>query len=125
MKSLCLAHRISILFLPVLLFVLTFSIVSDGQSRRSKAAPKPSAKKSEKSVKVAKKEVKKDSRSAKKNDSRSAKKSDSRHSSAREKTVAKKGQRHIALNHLDWNIRVVVHAEGVGGRTVVSAVTTR
>jgi hypothetical protein len=56
------------------MFVLALGSSGTAQSRKSKAAPKPAAKKTAKSVKVAKKEVKKDSRTAKKESSRATSK---------------------------------------------------
>ena len=89
MKSMCSARRLSAIFIILLLFVAAASSDATAQ-RKSKPAAKPTAKKNEKSVKVAKKEVKKDSRSSKKSDSRNAKRSDSRNS--RDKSVAKRDQ---------------------------------
>src|SRR3982751_1796824 len=73
MKSMCSACRFPNLILTLLLFVLAFSTVTIAGPRRSKAHAKPVAKKSEKSVKVAKKEVK---RGRRETASRSSKKAD-------------------------------------------------
>ena len=89
MKSMCSARRLSAIFLILLLFVAAASSGALAQ-RKSRSAAKPTAKKNEKSVKVAKKEVKKDTRSSKKSDSRNAKRSDSRNS--RDRSVAKRDQ---------------------------------
>jgi penicillin-binding protein 2 len=92
MKSMCPARSISTLFLSALLFVLLFSSAASTQTRRSKAASKPEPKKASKSVKVAKKEVKRDTRTAKRGGSRNEKsvvKRDDRRNTANKKLTAR------------------------------------
>ena len=89
MKSMCSARRFSTLILFALLFVGAFSSDSSAQSRKSRAAQKPTAKKSVKPLKVAKKEVKKGSRSARNADSHKL--------SARERRLAEKQQKNKKL----------------------------
>jgi penicillin-binding protein 2 len=88
MKSMCSARRFYSVFVFLLLFLVALSS-GQAQSRRSRAAQKPSAKKSGKSLKVAKKEVKKDSRNSRKADSRKL--------TAREKRLAEREQKSTKL----------------------------
>ena len=89
MKSMCSARRFYSVFVFLLLFLVAVSS-DQAQSRRSRTANKPStARKSVKSLKVAKKEVKKDSRNSRKTDSRKL--------SAREKRLAEKEQKPTKL----------------------------
>lgn len=85
MKLMCPARRFSTLLLPLLLLAFAVSPFASVQSRRSRAASRPVAKKAARSVKVARKEVK--------NERQAGKKRDTRKTSAKEKLLAKRGAR--------------------------------
>src|SRR6476646_5379600 len=92
MKSMCSARRFSTIFLFIFLAVGAFSSDAVAQSKRSHAAHKPTAKKSGKTAKVAKKEVKKDSRSARKADSHKLSARERRELAAAERRDSKKSK---------------------------------
>ena len=105
MKFMSPARRFSKLFLPAFLLLLIFGLPASSQSRRSRAAQKPQPKKIEKSVKVARKEVKNDRTAKKGRDSRKerllAKTRGSKRDKKQEKLSPREQRRLAALEKKD------------------------
>jgi penicillin-binding protein 2 len=105
MKFMSPARRFPVLFLPAFLLLLIFNLPAVSQSRRSKAVQKPQPKKTEKSIKVARKEVKNDRTAKKGRDSKKekalAKTKDSKRGQREEKLSPREQRRLAALERKD------------------------